>query len=183
MKWTVSRYTGIQGMHQQHPAKKPCWDTNIEVQHSRLESAASRRNLLWIWVRTQMFHFTHTEHCSWSSRSQWILPVPHLAYCPPENFLQCQILAAIQDDICSQLPEGIYDPLANFASDIPDPLDSCSLVRTTSYWSHLSWFWVCLFAEPPQNWGIWTPLLILAWVEGSNINQAYPDRALGLFSR
>ena len=109
-------------MHWQHPAKKPCWDTNVEVQHSRLESAASRRNLLWIWVRTWMFRFTHTEHCSWSSRSQWILPVPHLAYCPPENFLRCQIPAAIQNDICSQLLGGYLWSLGQFCIRYPQPV-------------------------------------------------------------
>jgi hypothetical protein len=84
-----------------------------------------------------MFRFTRAIRRSRPSRPQWILPVPHLAHRPPVNFLRCQIPAEIRDDICSQLPGGIYDPLADFASDIPDPLDSPSLVRAISCWSHL----------------------------------------------
>jgi hypothetical protein len=48
------------------------------------------------------------------------------------NFLRCQIPAETQEDICSQLPGGIYEPLAGFASDIPDPLDSPPTVRTNN---------------------------------------------------
>jgi len=118
-----------------------------------------------------MLRFTHTICCLWSSRLQWILPVPHLAHRPPVNFLQCQIPVEIQDDICSQLPGGIYEPLADFVSDIPDPLDSLPLVWTNNkLLEPLDSEYVCLqnlskskdFELPYQFWHEWRDRV---WIE------------------